>query len=91
MSYPSNGLPGSTDVHKHAQPIPSLSRWFLSLAEGRKVKLACMRMMAGVPEDGLSPVCCHWSEGLPAFDSPRKYVHLKTLLPVEGAEIGPKS
>lgn len=81
VSYPSNGLPGSTDVHKHARTIGSLSRWFLSLAEGRKVKLACMRMMAGVPEDGLFLVCCHCSKGLPDADSPRKYVHLETLLP----------
>lgn len=58
-SYPSNGLPGSADVHKHAQTIRSLSRWFLSLAEERKVKLACIRMMAGVPEDCLFFVCCH--------------------------------
>lgn len=81
VSYPSNGLPGSTDVHKHAQTIGCLSRWFLSLAEGRKVKLACMRTIAGIPEGGLFLVCCHWSKGLPGFDSPRKYVHLKSLLP----------
>lgn len=65
-SYPSNGLPGSADVHKHAQTIRSLGRWFLSLAEERKVKLACIRKMAGVPEDCLFFfVCCHWSKGLP--------------------------
>lgn len=90
-SYPSNGLPGSADVHKHAQTIRSLSRWFLSLAEERKVKLACIRMMAGVPEDCLffcvlSPVQGPAQEAsdrvwsLPTYTATQKLTKMTTFL-----------
>lgn len=86
VSDPSDGLRGSADVHKHAETIPFLSRCFLSLAEGGESQIGMHEDDGRRPRGRtgfslLSPVQGGWVGGLPGFHSPRKYAHLRTLLP----------
>lgn len=87
VSDPSDGLRGSADVHKHAETIPSLSRCFLSLAEGGESQIGMHEDDGRRPRGrtGFSLLSQvrggGWGGGLPGFHSPRKYAHLRTLLP----------
>lgn len=57
-SHRSSRGSGEMSINMHIKSDPSAGG-ILSLAEERKVKLAYIRMMVGVPEDSLFLVICH--------------------------------